>query len=484
MMRIGVDVGGTNTDAVIIANDKILGFVKRPTSDDVHSGIYAAISDLLARCDVQASDIQNVMIGTTHFTNAFVQRKQLAKIFALRLGYPASKGVLPFSSWPDDLRVLVEAGQKLVKGGYEFDGRTISPLDEQEIAHLARTFAEQDIQHVAISGIFSQINAEQERKAAQIITDIAPDISISLSSELGRTGLIERENAAIMNASLRPLAQKITQAFQKALTDLHIDAPFYISQNDGTLMSADYMQNYPVMTFAAGPTNSLRGAAWLTKKDNAVVVDIGGTTSDIGMLMSGFPRRSAVNVDIGGVRTNFRIPDIYSVGLGGGTIIRNTDGALKIGPDLVGYALLEKAKCFGGDVLTASDIAVASGDAAFGDADKLSDIAPETINNAKQQFRDILSDGIDRMKISAANVPMILVGGGAVLISEKPIGVSEMICPQFAEVANAIGAAIGQISGEADGIYQCPNDTEKEAAIADAQKLAKEKAISSGRRSR
>src|SRR3546814_14694551 len=80
-------------------------------------------------------------------------------------------------------------------------------------------------------------------------------------------------------------------------------------------MSAAHMQRYPVLTFAAGPTNSLRGAAWLTGASEAIVIDIGGTTSDLGVLINGFPRQSTVHVDVGGVRTNFRMPDILSIGL-------------------------------------------------------------------------------------------------------------------------------------------------------------------------
>jgi N-methylhydantoinase A/oxoprolinase/acetone carboxylase beta subunit len=164
-------------------------------------------------------------------------------------------------------------------------------------------------------------------------------MEVSLSSEVGRVGLLERENAAIMNASLRPLAATITSAFRRALAELGIAAPFYISQNDGTLMSADHMQRYPVLTFAAGPTNSLRGAAWLTGASDAIVVDIGGTTSDVGVLVARFPRQSTVHVDVGGVRTNFRMPDILSIGLGGGSLVRETPDGVTVGPDSVGFRL-------------------------------------------------------------------------------------------------------------------------------------------------
>ena len=114
------------------------------------------------------------------------------------------------------------------------------------------------------------------------------------------------------------LAEEIIEAFQKALLKLNISAPLYVSQNDGTLMLPEKVSSYPVLTFACGPTNSMRGAAFLSGIDESVIVDIGGTTSDIGYIKQGFPRQSAVATDVGGVRTNFRMPDIVSIGLGGG----------------------------------------------------------------------------------------------------------------------------------------------------------------------
>ena len=135
-----------------------------------------------------------------------------------------------------------------------------------------------------------------------------------------------------MNACLVDLAQRGGVVVPQALQELKITAPFFISQNDGTLMVPEHVERYPVLTFASGPTNSMRGAALLAGLKEAMVVDIGGTTSDVGMLIHGFPREAAVSVDIGGVRTNFRMPDVLAIGLGGGSLMRD-DGA-RIGPEL------------------------------------------------------------------------------------------------------------------------------------------------------
>ena len=190
--------------------------------------------------------------------------------------------------------------------------------------------------------MFSPVTAEMEQRAADILAEEVPGIRLSLSHEIGRIGFLERENATVMNACLVDLAFAVVSSFRRALQELKIEAPFFISQNDGTLMAPEHVERYPVLTFASGPTNSMRGAALLAGLKEAMVVDIGGTTSDVGMLMRGFPREAAVSVDIGGVRTNFRMPDVLAIGLGGGSLVRD-DGA-RIGPDSVGYELTSRRR--------------------------------------------------------------------------------------------------------------------------------------------
>src|SRR5205823_12520761 len=132
-----------------------------------------------------------------------------------------------------------------------------------------------------------------------------------------------------------------------------IRPPLYITQNDGTVLPAEQARQFPVYSFASGPTNSMRGAAFLSKRDDAIVVDVGGTTTDIGALRHGFPREANNVVEIGGVRTLFRMPDLLSIGLGGGSLVARS--ALSVGPRSVGYRLVEEGLVFGGSELTATD---------------------------------------------------------------------------------------------------------------------------------
>ncbi|MCW1408856.1 hydantoinase/oxoprolinase family protein [Rhizobium sp. 1AS11] len=476
-MRIGIDVGGTNTDAALMDGPLVLGACKSPTTSDVGSGIVAVLKQVLSMTGVSVSEIQAVMIGTTHFTNAVVERKRLLEVAAIRLGLPATKALPPMTDWPKDLADTLGRHTFMVRGGNEFDGRKIAPLDEPEILRIAGEIRSRGLTAASITSVFSPVTPDMELRAAEILGNEIPGLSISLSHEVGRVGFLERENASVMNASLADLSRKVVSSFRNALKELAIHAPFYISQNDGTLMVPDYVERYPVLTFASGPTNSMRGAAMLAGEREAMVVDIGGTTSDVGMLMQGFPRESAVAVDIGGVRTNFRMPDVLAIGLGGGSIVRD-DGA-RIGPDSVGYEITSRALIFGGDTLTTTDIIVAAGLEDIGDRSRVAHIPARTIETALDTIHRMADEAVDRMKTSAEPLPVILVGGGSILISRDLPSASRVIRPENASVANAIGAAIAQVGGEVDRIFSLEG-TSRDIVLGGAKKEAEERAVKAG----
>ena len=478
-MILGVDVGGTNTDAVLMDGRKVVSFRKLPTTPDVSDGIVHAIQRVLKQSDVPSDRIQCVAIGTTHFTNAFVAREGLLKVGLIRIALPASSGVLPLSDWPADLAAAIGDNMVLVGGGHHVDGSVDSKLDEKAVRRTAAVFRRKGLKTVAISALFSPVNDTMERRAEEIVRNEMPDVSVTRSCEVGSLGLLERENAAIMNASLVELSARVVKSIRQALQKLRIDAPFFISQNDGTLMTAEVAERYPVLTFASGPTNSMRGAAYLSGATFALVADIGGTTTDIGMLTNGFPRESSVTVDIGGVRTNFRMPDVLALGLGGGSLVSDRSGGVSIGPQSVGYRLLDEALVFGGEILTASDIAVAAGYARMGDPTLVADLPRKTVERAVAEMHRMLAEGVDRMKTSAEPVPLVLVGGGAVLIEDDIPGVSEIVVPESAAVANAVGASIALAGGEVDTVYSYEN-VGRDAAMEAAREKAERAAIDAG----
>lgn len=474
MRRIGIDVGGTNTDAVLLEGTRVLAAVKTPTTSDVTEGIVSALAGLAGALDDPAG-VDAVMIGTTHFTNAVVERRHLAPVAAIRIGLPASRSLPPFCDWPDDLAALARGTVHMLEGGHEYDGLPIVPFDRAGMRRVAGEIRASGLRSVAITAVFSPLTDECERAAADILLDVCPDVAVTLSSAMGRIGLLERENATLLNASLVELAKKTTRAFTGALAASGVTAPLYLTQNDGTIVQAAFAEAFPVFTFASGPTNSMRGAAFLSGVSDAIVVDVGGTTTDVGRLAHGFPAEANSTVQVGGVRTLFRMPDLVSVGLGGGSIVDVDSGS--VGPTSVGYRITQEALVFGGSRVTATDIAVAAGLVELGDRARVADLNPSLVERCVARIRQTIEIHVDRMKADAAPVPLVAVGGGAFLVPDDLPGVSEVVRVPHYGVANAVGAAIAQVSGEVDQIF---SGCDRDAAIERATRLARRRAIEAG----
>ena len=337
----------------------------------------------------------------------------------------------------------------------------MAELSDHEIDAVISDLVSKKVEAVSISSAFSPMNPEPELLVGRRVRAALPNAHITLSHKLGRLGILERENAALLNTSLLSFADRVVSSFVEAIRQRGLKCRFFVSQNDGTLMDAEFARRYPALTFASGPTNSLRGASKLTGLDNAIVVDIGGTTSDIGILQDGFPRESNVVIEVGGVRTNFRMPDILALGLGGGSLVEQNGD--KVGPRSVGHRLVKDGLVFGGDTLTATDIVVAAGNAEIGDAIRVADLDANIVDAATRQIAEMLNLGIEKMKPSSDPLPVVLVGGGAVLVTEKLVAASEMLRPEHAGVANAIGAAIAQIGGETERLVSYDKTARREA---------------------
>jgi N-methylhydantoinase A/oxoprolinase/acetone carboxylase beta subunit len=476
--RIGIDVGGTNTDAVLLADGGVVHAVKTPTTADVTSGIVAALALLRRHREVAQAAIDGaidgVVIGTTHFVNAVVTRRGLMPVAAIRIGLPTGASLPPFCDWPRDLAALARGEVFMLEGGHDYDGREIMPFDEDGMRRAARAIRAAGIRAVAVAAVFAPLDPSHEERARDILAEECPKAAVTLSRDLGRIGLLERENAALLNAALSELAATTIAGFREAIRTSRIDAPLFLTQNDGTVMSAETAARLPVMSFASGATNSMRGAAFLSGIDDAMVVDIGGTSTDVGQLRHGFPREANSVVEIGQVRTLFRMPDLMSIGLGGGSIVAQP---LRVGPESVGFRLSEEALVFGGATLTATDAAVAAGIVAIGDKAKASQVPPALAVAVLAEARAKLEDAIDRMKTEAGDVKLIAVGGGAFLVPDRLAGVSRVIRVPHGDCANAVGAAIAQVSGETDQVYR---EMTRAQAIAAAEAQAVERAVAAG----
>ncbi|MGH8916307.1 MAG: hydantoinase/oxoprolinase N-terminal domain-containing protein, partial [Acidimicrobiia bacterium] len=187
-LRIGVDVGGTNTDAIAVDGEHVLATVKQPTSDDVLSGLIAAVKQLVESDGVDAGEIDAVMIGTTQFTNAVVEAKELASTGVVRMCGPATRAIPPMLDWPDRLRDKIAGPVFLVSGGHEFNGREISPIDPVELRRVIRTLEQSGVTNIAVSSVFSPVTAEHERRTVALLKESIPSLTVSSSYEIGRIG--------------------------------------------------------------------------------------------------------------------------------------------------------------------------------------------------------------------------------------------------------------------------------------------------------
>ncbi len=475
-MRIGIDVGGTHTDAVLLSGDSVVETCKVLTSADVMSGIVEALTRLQEKSAL-ASSAESVMIGTTQFTNAVIERRSLRPVAAIRLGSPSGRGLPPFVGWPEDIAKVISGTVFELDGGYLYDGSELAPLNNAQLDKVVDELGRLNIEAVAITSAFSPMNAGPELHVDARIRQALPQCRTTMSHEIGRVGLLERENAAILNASLLHFSDHVIDGIENALASVRLTCPVFISQNDGTLMDVSFARRFPALTFASGPTNSLRGAAKLTGLDEAIVIDIGGTTTDIGVLRGGFPRESNLVVEVGGVRTNFRMPDILALGLGGGSLVGNNGRS--VGPTSVGHELVSQALVFGGSVLTASDIAVAAGHASMGNISWVKKLKSELVSNSTDTIGKMLAAGIQKMNPGKTSLPVVLVGGGAAIAPSTLDAAIEIVRPEHCDVANAIGAAIAQVGGEAERFVSY-NEISRETAIEQVCADAAGKAVAAG----
>ncbi|EQB56508.1 hydantoinase/oxoprolinase [Colletotrichum gloeosporioides Cg-14] len=498
-VRIGVDVGGTNTDAVAIdlslqhtESRGVLAHFKTPTTPDATTGIETAVRTVLAAADLTNSPerIASVTIGTTHFINAVIERdvRRLQKVGVLRLSKSFLREVPAFAEFPPDLAAVLKSYVGIVDGGLHIDGSQEAPVIEAQVVAECAKIRESGVGAVVISGVYSPIDEVfgQEEKVRDIILREVPGIDVVCSKEASASiGFIERENAAILNGAILRYARKTVSRFRLAIKRLNLTCPLFLTQNDGTILDAASAAKIPIRTFSSGPTNSMRGAAYLAGLDSggdssAIVVDIGGTTSDVGVLLpSGMPRQASAYVTVAGVRVNYSMPHLHSIGLGGGSIVRNVDGKVKVGPESVGLELLSRALVFGGDVCTTTDVAVAAGKAVVGATEKVKRLENGFVKEAISRIKALLEGAVDVIKTSPDPVPVLLVGGGAILSPDSLKGASKLIRPPFHDVANAVGAAIARVCGAVDIVQGTTHQTEGQA-IDNAKKIAIERAVAAG----
>ena len=216
-MRIGIDVGGTHTDAVLIDGEELLTSTKALTSADVTTGILDALATVIDDSGIDQNSVDAVMLGTTQFTNAVVERRELAEVAAIRIGLPSGDGLPPMLGWPDDIAAALGRHVYQIHGGYLYDGQPVAPLNDAEIDRVIADIRAKKLKAVAIASAFSPMNPAPEIAVAERVLAAVPDARITLSHRIGRIGLLERENAALLNAALLGFASRVVDSFATRL---------------------------------------------------------------------------------------------------------------------------------------------------------------------------------------------------------------------------------------------------------------------------
>jgi N-methylhydantoinase A/oxoprolinase/acetone carboxylase beta subunit len=252
----------------------------------------------------------------------------------------------------------------------------------------------------------------------------------------------------------------------------------YFTQNNGTLISASEAKRLPILTYLSGPINSLTGAAFLSKthgpfQKDVIVVDVGGTTTDTCVLQpTGLPRPAAAFSLISGARTNFSVPDLRSVGLGGGSLVHvdKKTGNVTVGPDSVGYQLETRSQIFGGPDLTVTDVISVKGFSTIGKYTTKAElesvkVPADLANQVERVIAGLLETVIDETKTEAGAVDIILVGGGTFLVPPAIQGVGQIYRPNYGHVANAVGAAMARVSHKIDRIVSLEGGSTEEQEL-------------------
>ena len=301
-LGLGIDTGGTYTDSVILDLDtkEIISRSKALTThDDLLKGIVDSIDGLRSH-----ENIQLVSLSTTLATNSVVEGKG-CRVGLLTIG----KRIVP------DLDV---SSIGFVDGEFDMRGNIVTELDEMSATNLLNDMKGK-VDSIAICGYLSVRYPEHENRLKGLASEIL-DVPVVCAHDLtSKLGFKERLNTAVMNASLIPEIIGLISSVKDALVEFDIDAPLMIVKGDGSVMSSDVAMERPIDTIMSGPASSLTGAMNVPGVTDAMVIDIGGTTTDIGMIQNGFVHTLDEGASICGHRTRVHAADICTYGLGGDT---------------------------------------------------------------------------------------------------------------------------------------------------------------------
>lgn len=474
-MIIGLDVGGTHTDAVLLGKDCILRQIKVPTD---HSRLFECVRTALEEVtrDIPLESIRRAVLSTTLTTNAIAEGKLVPTGMIVSSGPGID---------PECFRI--GRSFHIVLGTMDHRGREVLPIQIPEIQAVASRLRHEGIRHVGVVGKFSVRNPAHEM---QIRETLGNDFDfVVLGHRIsGHLNFPRRIATAYLNAAVYPIHKMFFQAVQNSLKERGLIIPIQILKADGGTMSLEASLNSPGQTILSGPAASVMGSLpFASESRETLVLDIGGTTTDMAVLIDRTPLLDPVGIEVGGFKTLIRALKTQSIALGGDSSLRVVDGRIKIGPDRQGQAM-----AYGGPVPTPTDALFVLGKVRNGNAEAsrqglqplaeqlglpleetaslIFDEACHTIlSAAAQMIADINSkpfytvhELLEGYQVKPSEI--LILGGPAPYFAFRLAALTDFqvrVVPQW-HVANAIGAALARSTCE----VMLFADTERGMALA------------------
>jgi N-methylhydantoinase A/oxoprolinase/acetone carboxylase beta subunit len=479
-MIIGLDVGGTHTDVVLLDNAGLLREVKVTTdASDLFRSVLKGLDAVTEGVDTAA--IRRIVLSTTLTTNAIIQ----GTIPAVGMIVSAGPGIDPehFRTNPHYV---------CVKGCIDHRGREIEPVRPEEIQAAAARFRDTGIRQVGVVGKFSVRNPAHEIRIRELLGDSFDTVFLGHRVS-GNLNFSRRIATTYLNAAVYPIHKSFFDAVLNSLSAKGMHLPLRLLKADGGNMRLESSVEYPAQTIFSGPAASVMGAvAMATGDEDAIVMDIGGTTTDLAVLIGRAPVLDPHGITIGPYRTLIRSLETLSIGMGGDSAVRLRNGRLTVGPDREGPAML-----FGGSVPTPTDALAIVGDIVHADCGRacaglkllaasmgipieaLADRVVETACRAMLEAAERLTAHINGKPVYTLHEfkegyqvrprSILVLGGPAPYFARHLQRLTSMqvrVVPRW-QVANAIGAALARTTCEV-GLFA---DTEQRVASAPVEKF-------------
>lgn len=464
-MIIGLDMGGTNIDAVIIKDNKILKTVKKPVDNkDILNSILNVIETLLI--DINPKLIKKVNLSTTISTNAVVLNKLNKVGLIIQTGPGLSKDF-----------IITNNHTHFISGYTDHRGVVVKEFKLEEIKKAMKDFDDNNIKDVLVVTKFSTRNNKTELEIATILNN---KYNVTLGHLMsGRLNFIRRINTAYLNAAVKPTFLTFSNAIKEALKKLGVNAPINILKADSGVMDINYAETIPVETILSGPAASLLGMIALNDNDgDQILLDIGGTTTDIFFLANNIPLFEPHGIEISNYKTLVR--SIYSKSnpLGGDSLVKVLNNEIIIGPER-----LDKAYALGGKYPTPTDALIVLKRSEIGNYNKaIEGLYPlaRKLNLSVEQIAELIVDKFSKKVKEKVDEALKIINSKPVytikeILNDKKIEPNHLFVigasakafssslektfniktnyPLNFEVANAIGAALAKTTSEINLTY-------------------------------